>query len=190
MSMRTILYISIISYLFIWHVASADESKAVDTALFQIGTQLYGTSPVTDSTNYERHLYQNPTKALFKSMVLPGWGQYGNKKKWKALFYVSFDIWMISKALDHKKKANDLWNTYQSFDDVPTRNYYHELYDAERDRRNKYTWYAVITSFFSMFDAYVDAHLSGFPKEKESKISIDFKPTEENLASVSLSIKF
>ena len=164
-------------------------SKASDTTLFHIGSQLQGTSSVTDSTNYEQQLSQNPTKALFKSMLIPGWGQYGNKKKFKALVYLSFDIWMISKALDHKKKANDLWDKFQSFDDVASRNTYHALYNSERNRRNKYTWYAVITSFISMFDAYVDAHLSGFPKEKESKISIDFKPTDENLAALSISIR-
>lgn len=166
------------------------ETKTRDTTLFQDTLLLTGTSPITDSTNFEKRLLQNPTKALFKSMVVPGWGQFGNKRKFKALLFFSFDVWMISKALDHKKKAQDLWDIYDSFDDVATRNKYYDLYTIERNNRNKFTWYAVITSFFAMFDAYVDAHLSGFPKEKEQKFSLDFTPSESSGAFVSLSIRF
>ncbi len=162
----------------------------IDTTLYKKTSLLESSAPVTDSTNFEKHLYQNPTKALFKSMVLPGWGQYGNKKKLKALIFVSIDIWMISKALSHKKKANDLWNKYDSFDDIATRNTYYELYNSERNLRNKFTWYAVITSFFAMFDAYVDAHLSGFPNVKEQKLTLDFIPRESSETYVSLTWHF
>ena len=188
--MKSLLYIVIIIYIFSSHKSYAEETATQDTTLFHETSLLIGSSPVTDSTNFEKHLTQNPTKGLFKSMLLPGWGQYGNKRKVKALIFASFDIWMISKALDHKKKANDLWDQYESFDDIAIRNNYYELYTQERNRRNKYTWYAVITSFIAMFDAYVDAHLSGFPKEKEQKLSIDIVPTESSGAIVSLSLRF
>ncbi len=188
--MKLFLYILSVVFVLLSQTILAEETKTPDTTLFQNTSLLAGSSLVTDSTNYEQHLLQNPTKALFKSMLVPGWGQYGNKKKIKALLFASFDIWMISKALIHKKKANDLWNQYESFDDIATRNYYHSLYDSERILRNKFTWYAVITSFFAMFDAYVDAHLSGFPKEKEKKLSIDIMPSESSGAVVSLSLRF
>ncbi len=188
--MKLFLYILSAVFILTSQAVIAEETKSPDTTIFQETSLLAGSSLVTDSTNFEKHLIQNPTKALFKSMLVPGWGQYGNKKKIKALLFASFDIWMISKALNHKKKANDLWNLYESSDDIDTRNYYHSLYDSERNRRNKYTWYAVITSFFAMFDAYVDAHLSGFPKEKDKKLSIDIVPSESSGAVVSLSFHF
>ncbi len=199
--MKPIFYIVIILFLSATYTIQADETTPPDTTTYPDETTppdtvlfhekfiLEDATPVTDSTDYEQQKYQNPTTALFKSMVMPGWGQYRNKKKLKAFLFASFDIWMIVKALDHKKKANDLWDKFDSYDDVTTRNFYHDLYDDERTLRNKYTWYAVITSFFAMFDAYVDAHLSGFPREKD-KLSFDIVPSESNGAIVSLSLRF
>ena len=41
---------------------------------------------------------------------------------------------------------------------ISDRNEYYDLYQDRKDERNKFTWFAVITAFVSMFDAYVDAH--------------------------------
>ena len=188
--MKKIFYIICGLLIFLTNVHAADEEKKEDTLLFEPSTLLDKAAPVTDSTDYEKHLLQTPTVALFKSMVVPGWGQYGNNRKFKALIYFSIDVYMISKAIHYKKKASDLWDKYDASSDVPTRNSYYELYTQEKKRRNKFTWYAVITSFFSMFDAYVDAHLSGFPQEKEKKLSFDIQPMETSGALVSLSLHF
>lgn len=188
--MKQFLYI-ICFLLFLFSLVQAnEEEKKKDTLLFEPTNLLDQATPVTDSTDYEKHLLQTPTVALFKSMVVPGWGQYGNNKKFKALVYFSIDVFMISKAIHYKKKASDLWDQYQGSTELAIRNSYYELYTQEKNRRNKFTWYAVITSFFSMFDAYVDAHLSGFPKEKENKLSFDIKPLETSGAIVSLSVSF
>src|SRR5512138_1474815 len=61
---------------------AASDSMHVDTA----GTPLRGSDtilfvpppaerevPVTDTVNLEHQLRQNPTKALFKSLLIPGW---------------------------------------------------------------------------------------------------------------------
>jgi len=168
-----------------------EPQKSSDTLIFADTTLLTGTAKVTDTVNFERHLNQQPTKALFKSMFVPGWGQVGNKRYIKGLCFFVFDLWMISKALDHKKKARDFWDQYESSETITDKNYYYNLYSGEKDERNKFTWYAVITSFIAMFDAYVDAHLSGFPvKQEDSKFSIDIDNTEDYDTKISLNISF
>lgn len=162
--------------------------KIKDTTVFTDTLLLHGTSPVTSSIDHEKYLLQNPTGALFKSMVIPGWGQLGNRKYVKAAFFASFDVWMILKALDHKKKAADLRSQFESAIDVDIRNEYYNLYQQERTRRNKYTWYAVIISFFSMFDAYVDAHMSGHPREKA--LTFDIIPIEQSGGQLTISYSF
>jgi hypothetical protein len=169
-----------------------DSVTAVDTMLFNIQSQLSNTSNVTDTSDFEKRLIQTPTKALFKSMLIPGWGQFGNKKPLKALIFAGMDAWMILSAIHHGKKANDLFNQFESTDDSDLRNQYYSMYLSRKDQRNKFTWFAVIISFFSMFDAYVDAHLSGYPELENNVegVTMDIIPDNSNGAQIQLSYHF
>ncbi len=160
-----------------------------DTIIFLQSNTMDLYTPVNDTTNYENKLYQNPTKALFKSMLIPGWGQYGNKKYYKAVMFVVLDIWLISNAVKYGGEANDYFKLYESETTTAGRNEYYRQYENKKDSRNKYTWFAVIVSFISMFDAYVDAHLSGFPdKNRFSDFDVDvqYDPRSGIKAAVSL----
>lgn len=169
-----------------------DSVTAIDTVLFDIQGQLDKTLPATDSSNYEKRLIQSPTKALFKSMLIPGWGQFGNKKTFKALIFAGIDTWIILSAVHHGKKAADLYDQFESAEDIGLRQEYYGMYLSRKDQRNKFTWFAVITSFVSMFDAYVDAHLSGYPEleTNQDAISMDIVPVENNGAKLQFSYRF
>ncbi len=162
-----------------------------DTILYIQSNTMDPYTLVNDSTNYEYKLIQNPTKALFKSMLIPGWGQYGNKRYFKAAVYAALDIWLISNAIKYRGEAKDYYKLFDSDTTIAGRNMYYELYDNKKDSRNKYTWFAVIVSFISMFDAYVDAHLSGFPEKKRfSNIDIDVSSDSEGGIKAVLQIPF
>ena len=166
-------------------------SPKKDTILYIKSNTMDPYTLVNDSTNYENKLYQNPTKALFKSMFIPGWGQYGNKRYFKAGLYAVLDIWMIGNAIKYKGEANDFYEKYESSTIDSVRNKYYGFYENKKDSRNKYTWFAVIVSFISMFDAYVDAHLSGFPEKKRfSDINIDVSSDSEGGIMAVLQIPF
>ena len=139
---------------------------AKDTILYIQSNTMDQYTLANDTTNYEARLLQNPTKALFKSMFIPGWGQYGNKKYYKAAFYFVLDVWLIGNAIKYGGEASDYFKQYENDTTIAGRNAFYEKYENKKDSRNKYTWFAVIVSFISMFDAYVDAHLSGFPEKK------------------------
>lgn len=173
-------------------VDSADALPAtVDTTRFEPNVQLDNAAPVTDSTNFELYRYQNPTVALFKSMAVPGWGQLGNRAYFKAVLFLGVDVFFIASALHHGRKAGDFRDQYEAAEDVAVRNAYYDLYEDSANDRNKFTWYAVITTFVAMFDAYVDAHLSGFPTEREhDRFSVDVTSSPEGDPRVSLSIRF
>jgi len=175
-------------------VDSADTVVALpakDTILYIHKDIMNPYTLVNDSTNYETRLYQNPTKALFKSMLIPGWGQYGNKKYYKAVVYAALDIWLISNAIKYGGEASDLFKLYESDTTIAGRNSYYAQYETKKDSRNKYTWFAVIVSFISMFDAYVDAHLSGFPdKERFGDIDIDIRSDSDGGVKAVLQFPF
>ena len=147
---------------------------------------------VTDSADYEKRLSQNPTVALFKSMLVPGLGQIGNRQYVKAGIVIGLQTWFIGSAIKHGNEASDWRQQFEASTNIAERNVLYDNYLGSKDQRNKFTWFAVIVTFVSMFDAFSDAHLSGFPKDSESnsaEIDLSIRPTDENgfLASVSYS---
>ncbi len=163
----------------------------VDTVLYQgrIGLDQYLSAD--DSTNLEMHLYQNPTVALFKSAILPGFGQLGNRRYLKAVIFSGLSAWMIGSALHYRSQASDFKSAYDNATDINVRNEYYGLYTDRRDARNKFTWYAGIVAFVSMFDAYVDAHLSGFPDKSRTKdFSLVVAPDTSGGVTAQLHLRF
>jgi len=196
--MKLLVYFIFILFFIISSVLSdttnvnIDSFTVDDTVLFDIQGQLSNTLDVTDSVNFEKRLIQTPTKALLKSMLIPGWGQFGNKKPFKALLFAGMDTWMILSAVHHGKKASDLFNQFESTDDLELRRQYYNMYLGRKDQRNKFTWFAVIISFVSMFDAYVDAHLSGYPEvdSNADAVTMDIVPDNNRGAIIQFAIHF
>lgn len=147
---------------------------STDTIIYQPGDVLHGYTPAADTVNVESNLRQAPTLALLKSMIVPGWGQMGNGRYIKATVYFGLDVWFIGAAMHYGRQASDLRKQYDMAGSIALRNEYYSLFLDRKDERNKFTWFAVIISFISMFDAYTDAHLSGFPKRSErGRFSLD-----------------
>ena len=171
----------------------ADSAFHIDTVLFMPGTKLSAYASVSDSIDREKRLRQRPMWALFKSMVVPGWGQIGNRRYIKAAVYFGLEAWMVGGSIHYGQQASDFRLLFDNTprDAVSLRNDYYSLYRDRQDERNKYTWFAVIVAFFSMFDAYVDAHLSGFPRQgEESDLALQVTPTTENGVAAALSLRF
>lgn len=157
----------------------ADSVKAADTLMFDERGMLDGTNPATSPLNFETRLTQNPTVALFKSMAVPGWGQLGNKKYFKAVLYAGLDAWFVGAAIHYGRQASDYRDRFESAIDTDVRNRLYDLYLDRKDERNKFTWFAVIITFVAAFDAYADAHLSGYPSRvDEGALGLKIEPTD------------
>ncbi|MEW6411992.1 MAG: DUF5683 domain-containing protein [Candidatus Zixiibacteriota bacterium] len=168
-----------------------DSTVVADTLIFNDLGQLGHANPVTSPVNFEKKLTQNPTVGLFKSMVVPGWGQLGNRRYFKAILFAGLDGWFIGSAIHYGQQASDFRDKYEAAEDRDLRNDYYDLYSDRKDERNKFTWFAVIVTFISMFDAYADAHLSGYPtKLGDGELSLDLKPLERENFVACLSYRF
>lgn len=167
------------------------DTLLVDTVLYRPGQFLTPYRPVTDPENLERRLSQNPTVALIKSVFIPGLGQLGNRRYIKAAFFMGLDAWFVGSVIHYGRQASDFRDQYEKSTDIAARNDYYDLYQDRKNQRNKFTWYAVIVTFISMFDAYVDAHLSGFPqKADEGRVSFNLEPSFEGEVAAYVSISF
>jgi len=93
----------------------------------------------------------------------------------------------LSRCLSHK--TSDARKLFDAAVDEEEKARLFEEYRDAKDERNRFSWYTATVVFLSMFDAFVDAHLAGFPKCDE-KLSIDMSSEEYRDLSVNLSYKF
>lgn len=106
-----------------------------------------------DSVQLDRRNFPSPKGAMIRSIIFPGWGQWYNGKKFKAVLVFFTEAGIIGTSIywnNRAKKAVDKLN--------------HDLYI---DYRNQAYWFLGGAILLSMADAYVDAHLAGFDVSPE-----------------------
>ena len=200
MKVCSIIFLFILLLFIPCHGDDSSEAEVIDTIvirdtiLFDNQVVLENITPVTNPVIMENILTQKPTVALFKSMFIPGWGQLGNRRSIKAVFFLALDGWMVLSAMYYGNQASDFRKQYEAITDpalLSQKKDRYSLYLDRKDERNKFTWFAVIVTFFSMFDAYVDAHLSGYPdKENLDRVKIGLEADEFYSPKVTLSYNF
>jgi Family of unknown function (DUF5683) len=146
----------------------------------------------------------DPRKALMFSAVLPGAGQFYNKKYWKMpLVYGGFIglIYVVdfyhTENIKYRKELFDLINDSSSGGVSPsglTEDQLRSIVDQSRRERD---FFIIMTGLFyilQMVDAHVDAHLKEF--DVNPKMQVRLEPMMDNSmmtgrsTGVSLKIKF
>jgi len=154
----------------------SDSIKA-DTAIFK--------QPTEPARRSKAKLKRSPMGALMRSIAIPGWGQYYNKKYLKSAVIFCGESFFIYKAAHWWIKTEDQYNTVQTITDPIDKPLAFSYYLSYRGKRDDYLWATGITIFLSMFDAYVDAHLAGFDVD----LTPDFQPPQER-GAIKLSLRF
>jgi hypothetical protein len=137
-----------------------------------------------DSTLLRRHSHKSPTGALLRSLVVPAWGQMYNGSYIKAGIIGSLESFLIYQTVYYFRRTSRYEDLYTS-DTTSSRYSLFLQYDRYRDLRNQHIWFLGITVFFSMFDAYVDAHLKNFDVD----LTPDFDEQSQDL-TLWLNFKF
>jgi hypothetical protein len=139
----------------------------------------------------------NPRIATYRSAILPGWGQYTNKKYWKipivyaALGITGYIFFHNVKQYNEAKRAftnasdGDTSNNYQIPEPYYTVRLQPERIRTFRNQVRQNVDYSVI--FFIVFwglnvaDATVDAHLKTF--DVSDDLSLQIKPGYSQMAN-------
>lgn len=100
---------------------------------------------------------KSPRGAVIRSLIFPGWGQWYNEKKLKALLAFGAECGAAGSAIYWNQKV------------VSGPEYYREYYI---NRRNESVWWLVGIILVSMADAYVDAHLYDFDESPDLSMNI------------------
>lgn len=96
---------------------------------------------------------KSPTGAMLRSLAVPGWGQWYNGKKFKAVLLAGGEIGLVTDAVILNQLA-------ARSDNLQDRVFY-------RDNRSLAIWWLAAVMLYAMADAYVDAHLHGFDESME-----------------------
>ncbi len=95
-----------------------------------------------------------PTAALFKSMLLPGWGQFSADQPKRGVFYATAQaatVYMIIRTQQRINRADE--------------NGDEGLAESRREQREDWIALAVFWSLASGVDAWISAHMWGFAGE-------------------------
>jgi hypothetical protein len=153
----------------------------VDTAgkLVQVGSVRHIPAAIPDTTH---HAYSEPRYVMFRSMLVPGWGQLYNGSWIKATLFVGVEGALITQIIQDEQHLNQL---SQTADDAQANNdeaafdaainAYNDRLAASISRR----WLLGAAIAYSMVDAYVDAHFRNFKVEfgPDPALPPDMAPT-------------
>ncbi|MDZ7261556.1 MAG: DUF5683 domain-containing protein [candidate division KSB1 bacterium] len=116
---------------------------------------------------------RSPTGAMLRSLAFPGWGQWYNGKKFKALIAFGAESALLANAiyLNQKVVASTGWEEREFY----------------INNRNLSVWWLLGTILLSMADAYVDAQLANFDESPD--LSLRFK-TEGYFVATTVDSKY
>ncbi len=118
------------------------------SVIFSAMSQSFANADSTTASPSDSISLPDPTGAMLRSLILPGWGQFYNGKWFKGILIGGAEIGFLTNAI--------VLNQYlQSAETEIDRNYYWE-------NRNLSIWLLGATILYSMADAYVDAHMADF----------------------------
>ena len=100
-----------------------------------------------------RHKTKNPTGAMLRSIAFPGWGQWYNGKRFKAVIVFGAEAGIIVNTIYQNQKVQKSKSKFE-------RDFYLE-------NRRLSNWWLAGAILLSMIDAYVDAHLYDFDESPE-----------------------
>ncbi len=128
---------------------------------------------------------KSPMGALLRSVVFPGWGQFYNRKYFKGVVVFGAETTFITLAAIEWSRMNKHKKNFQN-PDYPDRYWEFEQFEFYEDRRNLFLWITAGIVFLSMFDAYVDAHLYNFDKEKVRDLSVSLIPESNGETNIKI----
>ena len=136
-----------------------------DSVLFQTDSSAADTTAQSKTKEKAKNPdLRDPGLAALFSGLVPGGGQTYNGRYVKAGFFLAAEAAVMYYALDNNSKAQDLWDSRDNMEtDTPEWTQAGQDYEAYVNDRNLLLWVFVGLHVVNVLDAFVDAHLSGFP---------------------------
>jgi hypothetical protein len=119
-----------------------------------------------DST--KKHAYSEPRYVMFRSMLVPGWGQLYNGSWIKTALFVGIEGALITQIVQDERHLDQLSQTADDAQANGDEAAFDAAISAYNDRLSETIsrrWLLGATIAYAMVDAYVDAHFRNFKVE-------------------------
>lgn len=135
---------------------------------------------------------KSPMGAVWRSLVLPGWGQIYTESYWKAPLFIGATGVLVYFIWDNHNKFVDKSYEVKSMKRISPDNPNLEILinqrETYRDNRDRNGLLLLGVYVLSAVDAYVDAHLFDF--DVSDKVNISFFPTMSEHPGIGFQVRF
>ena len=126
--------------------------------------------------------FSEPRYVMFRSLLIPGWGQLYNRSWFKATLLGGLEYWMIAGLVQDDRELNRLTreaNEAQAIHDEDAFNAAVSAYNDRLDRSISRRWLLGGVIAYALLDSYVDAHFRNFEVEfgPDPALPPDMAPT-------------
>ena len=122
--------------------------------------------------------------SLHKSLLIPGWGQFAEKRWLEAALFLSAEVFALYKVFDANHKGNQYYDKYKEADNVDDAVKYRELTEKYDTSRNQYILAAIGVWALNLIDIYFIVK-----NKKKNNLRLTLKSDVEKLA-FTLSYRF
>lgn len=92
--------------------------------------------------------------SLQKSLLIPGWGQFAEKRYIEGILFLSAEIFCFYKIFSYNHKGNDYYDLYEKADNTEDAIKYRGLTEKYDTRRNKFIFAAAGVWIINLIDIY------------------------------------
>ncbi|MDZ7694497.1 MAG: DUF5683 domain-containing protein [Balneolaceae bacterium] len=142
------------------------------------------------STGEEDSEFPNPQSVLYKSLMIPGWGQLVNKQAWKIpLVYgliggvAAYSVFLTKRYRDYRAAYYNATHDDMIFGPTPDYIPENASQEALRNTRNRlrnrrdFSYLGIILAYgLNGVDAYVFAHMRSFDVSEDLSMKADVRP--------------
>ncbi len=160
----------------------------VSTSLYSQNTDSLFNNASSDTTKKENNsipefaeMTKSPTGALWRTFIVPGWGQFYNEDYWKApIFTATWGIlgYMIydnhNQFMDIKKLTDEMDQSDPEYSALRNEREHY------RDNRDLFAMYLLGVYGIAAIDAYTGAHLFDFNVDDD--LAVKFRPSPMGLS--------
>ena len=125
--------------------------------------------------------------ALQKSLLMPGWGQFAEKKYLEGAAFLSAEIFCLYKIFENNHKGNENYILYEAAINIDDAIKYRDLTEKYDRRRNVFILAAVGIWAVNLIDIYV---IVKNKKNKEKNFKIQLESGENKTLGFTLTYRF
>jgi hypothetical protein len=183
-------FLSLFGLLFF--INAANGRSQTDASNFFSTSSAVGYTAAEADTTIPAQTFPDPSDVLYKSLILPGWGQVVNKQTWKVpIVYgllaglTGFSIYLTKKYHDYRAafyNINDQTPDDERFGSTPGYLQNGNLSSLQSNRdffrnRRDFIYVTIVLAYgLNVIDAYVFAHLRSFDVSEDLSLRTTLKP--------------